>query len=1218
MCSIFEPDRNVLRKKERDRRNQETPLSEWQLDNSYPLFSEPYKTSKGDELSSRVQNTLGSYDEMKDLLTDCSNQTHLIGIPKAEVLPAAADTRVEQIPKDLGAQRHPSMCSTPATSAAVLSGQRSKKAAMSSQKADINSPVENRQKTSKNRHILLPSQSSEVNLGSQHNITNIPKRYATSSTFSSSSMARPLESDRSPLAETIDRHQQCSELICNMEVGLQAQERPVLPTKNTNSRRCVKNFPASIASKPSLIQQKPTAYVRPMDGQDQAPDESPNLKSSTETNLNQVIPSCKPDSAETEGKLEKYSVPPEEKETGPGDNSCVEEILREMTHCWPPPVSAIQTPANVEQHKHPFVNKDTQNGSSVNVSERRGDVVSNDPVSSASNISMLEDDLKLSSDEDDESQQAAERSALGVQSDRALVQQQSNSGASNKGSSSSSSSSDSDSSSSTSDSETDSSSSGSGRSKPPHCSSPEPEPPATNKWQLDKWLNKVKPQKSPVLNQDGVNGLESRQYCSQLKDRQQGCEKVPLLRCSPPSETQIPAKEEQRPRTANKTPGKKSGKQNPQVAAAADENSLLKAPVCRKPLRRTERTSAGDAGIQHQAQDLSQIILADTPCELSKSRLTCSNRSLCLKELRSASVSCEKRRTRRISKPAPKSKEFIETESSSLSPSSDLGIDSEQENSQLAKTAAIPAGTDQQLKESGNSGVNRLNNCNTGVGPANSRAISDPSKDLDEPFYTLVPFGRNELLPLSKDTDEIRSLWVQIDLGLLARIPYPLSYETLEMSTKPTEGAFPQMRNGADLPAEKCFPKCKRKRKCGNEEDPADQKRNQVERHCSPQMSAYANGVPATICETHISNSAVHMNTEATTLGSSVLPLHDPPKHKYCSEGNCASMKTDCSTLRPALASFSKNHQYEDRPHSLPVEICSRTNHRSSENGSDNKHLPQREVQLPHANGHSHCRRPKLIFDDTPRRADYFMQEAKRMKHKADAMMEKFGKALNYTEAALSFIECGNALEHGPVECKSPYTMYSETVELIRYAMRLKSRSGSSATPQEKQLAALCYRCLALLYWRMFRLKRHHAVKYSKALIDYFKSSAKAAKAPSSWGSSGKSTGTPSPLSPSPSPIGSSGSQDTVSSTRAPSPTSIISIPQRVHQMAANHVSITNSILHSYDYWEIADNLTKENIDFFNDLDSLMGPVTLHSSMEHLVQYTRQGLHWVRSTALLT
>lgn len=63
-------------------------------------------------------------------------------------------------------------------------------------------------------------------------------------------------------------------------------------------------------------------------------------------------------------------------------------------------------------------------------------------------------------------------------------------------------------------------------------------------------------------------------------------------------------------------------------------------------------------------------------------------------------------------------------------------------------------------------------------------------------------------------------------------------------------------------------------------------------------------------------------------------------------------------------------------------------------------------------------------------------------------------------------------------------------------------------------------------------------------------------------------------MSPSPSPVSSVGSQG---STGAPSPSPIISIPQRIHQMAANHVSITNSILHSYDYWEMADNLAKEN-----------------------------------------
>lgn len=47
--------------------------------------------------------------------------------------------------------------------------------------------------------------------------------------------------------------------------------------------------------------------------------------------------------------------------------------------------------------------------------------------------------------------------------------------------------------------------------------------------------------------------------------------------------------------------------------------------------------------------------------------------------------------------------------------------------------------------------------------------------------------------------------------------------------------------------------------------------------------------------------------------------------------------------------------------------------------------------------------------------------------------VDKLGKAVNYIDAALSFMECGKAMEEGPLEAKSPYTMYSETVELIRW-----------------------------------------------------------------------------------------------------------------------------------------------------------------------------------------
>nr|XP_046219669.1 AF4/FMR2 family member 3-like isoform X1 [Oncorhynchus gorbuscha] len=249
--------------------------------------------------------------------------------------------------------------------------------------------------------------------------------------------------------------------------------------------------------------------------------------------------------------------------------------------------------------------------------------------------------------------------------------------------------------------------------------------------------------------------------------------------------------------------------------------------------------------------------------------------------------------------------------------------------------------------------------------------------------------------------------------------------------------------------------------------------------------------------------------------------------------------------------------------------------------------------------------RGTVLNHEPPHHAEYYMHEAKRMKHRADAMVDKLGKAVNYVDAALSFMECGKAMEEGPLEDKSPYTMYTETVELIRYAMRLKNHSGPGARQEDKQLAVLCFRCLALLYWQMFRLKKDQAMKYSKALMDYFKSSPKLPTTPLIWSGSGKGTGgPPTSLSPSPSalPLGSS-------------PSSLINIPLRIHQMAANHLNITNNVLYSYEYWELAESLVRDNNEFFNYLNTLSGPLTLHSSIAHAVQYTRQGLQWIRISA---
>ncbi|XP_039073931.1 AF4/FMR2 family member 3, partial [Hyaena hyaena] len=1228
--SVYEPDRNVLRRKERERRNQETQQDDGTFNSSYSLFSEPYKTNKGDELSNRIQNTLGNYDEMKDFLTDRSNQSHLVGVPKPGVPQAPVNKIDEHFVADSRAQTQPSsVCSTASSTPAAVPVQQSKRGTMGWQKAGH--PPSDQQRATQQGSL------------------------------------------RTLLGDGVGRQQPRAKQVCNVEVGLQTQERPpAMAAKHSSSGHCVQNFPPSLASKPSLVQQKPTAYVRPMDGQDQAPDESPKLKSSTETSVHctsyRGVPATKPESTRAKTKLSKFSIPKQGEESRSGDtNSCVEEIIREMT--WLPPLSAIQAPGKVEPSKFPFPNKDTQLVSSGHNNPKKGDAEPESPDNGTSNTSslewlspftdkgndaqrgMLEDDLKLSSDEEESEQQAAQRTALHALSDSAVVQQANcrasvpSSKGSSSGSSSSGSSSSSDSeSSSGSDSETESSSSESEGSKPPHYSSPEAEPASSNKWQLDKWLNKVNPHKPPILIQNESHGPEGNQYYTPAKDEVQDCGKLPdgcqtSLR---EKDLKSACKEEQRPRTANKAPGSKGVKQkSPPAAVAVAVTTAAQPPAVpstpaestpaparrsggKKPTRRTERTSAGDGANCHRPEEpaAADALGASVviPPEPTKTRPCGNSRTSHRKELRS-SVTCEKRRTRGLSRIVPKSKEFIETESSSSSSSSDSDLESEQEEYPLSKTqavaaaAAAPSGSEQRLKEAASS-ISSSGGPRAPVGSINARTTSDIAKELEEQFYTLVPFGRNELLSPLKDSDEVRSLWVKIDLTLLSRVPEHLPQEPGVLNAPAAKDAeSTQPSHPSDTPAEKALPKSKRKRKCDNEDDYREVKKAQGEKENSSRLTTSANNtLSANHCSMNINSLAIPINKNEKMLRSPISPLSDASKHKYSSEDLTSSSRSNGNGLFTS-ASSNKKHKAESQLQSHAGDLTKGAH--NSENVL-HKTRPQTEPWSPGSNGHRDCKRQKLIFDDMPRSADYFMQEAKRMKHKADAMVEKFGKALNYAEAALSFIECGNAMEQGPMESKSPYTMYSETVELIRYAMRLKTHSGPNATPEDKQLAALCYRCLALLYWRMFRLKRDHAVKYSKALIDYFKNSSKAAQAPSPWGASGKSTGTPSPMSPNPSPTSSVGSQGSLSNANTLSPSTIVSIPQRIHQMAANHVSITNSILHSYDYWEMADNLAKENREFFNDLDLLMGPVTLHSSMEHLVQYSQQGLHWLRNSTHLS
>ncbi|XP_077868148.1 AF4/FMR2 family member 3-like [Saccoglossus kowalevskii] len=59
----------------------------------------------------------------------------------------------------------------------------------------------------------------------------------------------------------------------------------------------------------------------------------------------------------------------------------------------------------------------------------------------------------------------------------------------------------------------------------------------------------------------------------------------------------------------------------------------------------------------------------------------------------------------------------------------------------------------------------------------------------------------------------------------------------------------------------------------------------------------------------------------------------------------------------------------------------------------------------------------------------------------------------------------------------------------------------------------------------------------------------------------------------------------------------------------------TNYLLSSHDLWEQADELQKENEEFFRGLDIECGHLTFHSSILDLVRYVRLGLHRLRSIA---
>ncbi|XP_049589795.1 AF4/FMR2 family member 2 isoform X4 [Syngnathus scovelli] len=1519
----LESERSVLKRREWERRTQEVQQDEDLFLTGFNLFGEPYKTNKGDALASRVQNTLGSYEEMKDLFTSHSNQSHLVGIPKGSSAnnnntmqpPTTSVTERATMESQLfsetmnggtgtegggverGGEKRIASASlassnslqptastmTASSSVQSLSHHNSKKSRSSTEwtkgghaqstpatgQGQAPGAANGRGKVSMFEEQELPRHDDLFSsLKDELGLKRDPSPSSSSSSSSSASSGRrhsshptktlPVPDGGNFRSLTMDAghcKSSGSPLETEPSSHLSTSSSPLASTSLLSApvpglTTPTSTFPlGGLSGKPIAVQQKPTAYVRPMDGQDQAPIDSPQLKplpvAPEGFNCGQTYGG---NSGNMKNKLPKLSLSHTAEVNLPNDSSCVEEILREMTHSWPPPLTAIHTPGKADQTKFPIPSKESQHVTSSYNSQKRCTVSASKSAvkpPSAPQKSMLEDDLKISSDEEEAEQQV---------SDKPKARTTALSGASGSSSESESSSeSDTD--------ESESSSTDSEYNQAARAASPEPEPSSSNKWQLDSWLNKVQAQTKPLVapqqdHHDTGSVTQSQETISQRSEaagvgaaaKTKPCDSnVPSLPTAPTVEhkdargTFCPSREKTKAKLSQKASGESQRSKmrlSPGLMSGPEVATPRRTTTGKKQPRRTERSNSME---DNQSQTWSSRSNQQSPAVREKDLYPpssqehqntsrprtkpTSGKAAPRKEPRSStnsnntvaqpvalqqttvpiptvSINQDKRKHRGpSSKITPKSREFVETDSSSSS--SECQSDSEE----VMKIPALPLQTTRAAINAqpqsnsytpplpcfgsasgmgslgvfggkglcvrdGGSVTANMNSTTGSISSSNGTGSSSSSSyntlninNISGSFSTSVPdpgglggpcknlesmsphFSIGQDMPLSPLTEyqETQSLWVKIDLSLLNRVPGKDFGQISRVGIIEQDGIEGR---GCERPGERLMVSERERQKQGDREWqglrersklPKGEQQNEeneplghdAERLCGtnrlterdrqadreekerfnlgerdkvmerrekgcqglrvmgnppvqekslPRLPGrtergesggkhrrQATGGLVVQTEKHTSkskrkhkldhmepsgnnNKKLQLGKDCQLLPPCISPIHNHKNNSVESLNRKQSRRQDEKLLPPLLSPLSEEPPHkrtcenssslsQDGGATCPVSSSTHRHRRGDSRGLSHARnvatsLTDHHNKKPcgdsfHANGQSNSDawpetltepaeppRPRLSFTDTVHSADYYMQEAKRLKHKADALMDKFGKAVNYADGALSFIECGNAMERDPLEAKSPYTMYSETVELIRYAMRLKNFTSHSATIAEKKLAVLCNRCLSLLYLRMFHLKKDHAVKYSRSLMEYFKNSTKSShQAPSPWRTNGKINGTPSPLSLSLSPA--SGGIGGGISGGATNSSGSITIPQRIHHMAASHVNITNNILRSYEHWETADRLATGSQEFFQELDSVIEPLSQQSGMTELVRYIRQGLHWLRIEAHL-
>ncbi|XP_075150269.1 AF4/FMR2 family member lilliputian isoform X2 [Haematobia irritans] len=239
------------------------------------------------------------------------------------------------------------------------------------------------------------------------------------------------------------------------------------------------------------------------------------------------------------------------------------------------------------------------------------------------------------------------------------------------------------------------------------------------------------------------------------------------------------------------------------------------------------------------------------------------------------------------------------------------------------------------------------------------------------------------------------------------------------------------------------------------------------------------------------------------------------------------------------------------------------------------------------------------LFQNKDKDNNKFLQEAVQRKHAADREQNTFNQVALYLEAVVYFLLTGAAMEQHSRSEDPAWTMYKDTLSLIKYiSSKFRHLQVQSSNQHEthNKVAILSLRCQSLISLKLYKLKRGFCRQVNNLCTEFFKS--------------GKGDiingNTSSSISPSNSGSGSNTPPGKI-------------VPQDIHSALHQQNQFFNYLASSHELWDQADRLVRQgnHTDFFIALDHENGPLTLHSNVYEVFRYVQAGLKKLKDEMLI-